>query len=161
VATSVCELDFSADAMRQRHLDDFTRKVGALCRPIAKRRAEAVHGQVITSHALEKRRHSAERLTAWARKQKRAIANRKRPLEHRECGRAERNAVFTAALHARRWDLPNFILEIDLIPCRAQRLARAGRGQDREFERGRGALVMFAKRCYERRDLPIRQCRKV
>jgi hypothetical protein len=43
--------------MRQCHFDDFIGKIGPFSGPIAKRRPKSMHGQIIASHAPQKREH--------------------------------------------------------------------------------------------------------
>ena len=70
-------------------------------------------------------------------KTKSLVAERVELVEDREGPRGQRHAVLAAALHARRRDRPDGLLEVDLGPARADDLARAGGGQDGELQRQR------------------------
>src|ERR1039458_2983621 len=129
--------------MRQRHFNDMVRIGGLLSCPIAKRRAESVYGKISAAHALAYLIHRTvikgcsfliageyEIRLAWER------------LQNFESTVAKRDAVFLArflaALHARRWDRPSLLLQVDFRPTRTGHFPGAGSGQNQEFESTRG-----------------------
>jgi hypothetical protein len=71
---------------------------------------------------------------------------------------AQRNAMLLPCLHAPARYRPDLRLDVDLVPARADRLARPRGGQDGEFQRSRDQRAVLAQLGHERRQLRIGQC---
>ena len=102
--------------------------------PIAKRRAEAMDGDISSSHASQDRgqTHVGQRgIARTAGEDEGAIAWHLP--KHGYCGRGQRNPVFLACLHPLRGNGPHLYVPIDLRPSGAAHFARPACGQDREL----------------------------
>ena len=163
--------------MSERHLGDVARKIGALGRPVAERRSEAVNGHASrrrgTWFVISVRRVSRERAHApqqhghrHARQRAPGLtpANTK-SLMRLACSRLR--TASAASTSGTRCSLTAFMRsggtvqvldgKVDLLPGRAQRLAAARRREDRELQRARRPVVPLAQRRHERADLRIGQ----
>ena len=67
----------------------------------------------------------------------------------------KRHPVLLAALHASGRNHPSFVFEIDLVPLRADDLAGACGGEDREFQRPCGHAFALAQLRHEGRQLGV------
>ena len=68
IPAPIRRLDFVADGMRKRHLDNLARIVRPLGGPIAEGRPEAMRGQIASAHSAQQheKRHVGERAAGFA-----------------------------------------------------------------------------------------------
>jgi hypothetical protein len=145
--------------MRQRHLGDFAREIGAIARPIAKRRAEAVSRQIAAAHAPQQHQHRHVRQRpagVVAGENKIAIAALLHFLDDRQRGPRQRHPMLFGSLHPLCRNRPDPLVR-ELLPPRAEDFVGATCRQDGEFKGAGCNTLLLSEFGYERADLAVRQ----
>ncbi len=161
VGPGVGGLHLVLDDMRPRRLDDLTRMVGLLGRPVPERRTEAMgySRDPKVLERLDQRRRRDRSPTPHREHERIAVAQRPRRVEDLQRPAAQRNPVLPFRLHPLRRQGPHVVRRVDLRPLRAPCLARPRGGQHEELERQLdGGLRGPRPHCLDGRgNVPVRQ----
>ncbi len=113
-----------------------------------------MHRDVAIAHPPKqhRQRHLRQRPSLLgAGEHKLAVSYLRHLLQNGDGPRRQWDAVFFAGLHASRGERPHARAEVDLVPARAERLARAGRRQDQELKRTRSDARLLSEQRHKGR----------
>jgi hypothetical protein len=178
IPPAVSRFDLVVDRVCDRHLDNFIREVGALSRPIAERRTEAVGRDLgvillridITSlpalrsiavHAANQIQHGhvREGFAILETREDKLSTLPAHALQHGKGWRGERHAVFPVPLHALARNSPQAAVGVDFRLARPDHLVGPTGRPEEKLERRRRDTHSRLQILHEIADLVIGQRR--